>query len=156
VIESPKHIEPEHLNLEAHGAIIGPGLMTAIDRIIYVVPSQYGQMPEQERYSIARLIGRLTHVNGDGEITFITDPGSPMYYRNMGLSTNPQIMCDEDGVLYLAYSSTTETFDNTIYNYKHIWMRASPDGGTTWGDITPPEPFNAGSSWFYPVVHFSD
>lgn len=30
------------------------------------------------------------------------------------------------------------------------------DGGITWGDITPPEPLNAGSSWFYPVVNFSD
>ena len=29
------------------------------------------------------------------------------------------------------------------------------DGGITWGDITPPEPLNAGSSWFYPVVDFS-
>jgi len=30
------------------------------------------------------------------------------------------------------------------------------DGGSSWGDITPPEPLNAGSSWFYPVVDFSD
>ena len=30
------------------------------------------------------------------------------------------------------------------------------DGGTTWGEITPPEPLNAGSSWFYPVVNFFD
>ena len=95
--------------------------------------SPYGDGEMVEDYN---LIGWTQDVDGDDEITFITDPDDlPMYYRNMGLSTNPQIMCDEEGVLYLAYSSTTETFDNTIYNYKHIWMRASPDGGYTWGDF---------------------
>nr|NQU93768.1 T9SS type A sorting domain-containing protein [Bacteroidota bacterium] len=94
--------------------------------------SPYGDGELIEDYN---LIGWTQDVNNDGEITFITDPGSPMYYRNMGLSTNPQIMSDEDGVLYVSYSSTTETYDNTIWNYKHVWMRASPDGGYTWGDF---------------------
>jgi len=34
-----------------------------------------------------------------------------------------------------------------------LWTR---DGGSTWGDITPPEPLNTNSSWSYPVVNFSD
>jgi hypothetical protein len=33
-----------------------------VDRIIYVVPSVYLELPVSDRHSIARMIGRLTHV----------------------------------------------------------------------------------------------
>ena len=35
-----------------------------IDRLIYVPPAVYGQLPLRDRYSIARLIGRLLHLRG--------------------------------------------------------------------------------------------
>jgi len=76
VVEPPDDIEHEDIVLEAHGAIIGPSFVTAIDRIIYVVPSQYGQMTEQDRYSVARLIGRLTHLDkGSQKIIMLMGPG---------------------------------------------------------------------------------
>jgi len=34
-----------------------------IDRVIYVVPSVYGQMGVSQRYSVARTIGRLMHLD---------------------------------------------------------------------------------------------
>jgi len=48
--------------LEAHGAVIGRSRVHQIDRLVYVVPELYGQLPINERYSVARMIGRLMHV----------------------------------------------------------------------------------------------
>ncbi len=60
-------IEKKKVLMEVHGGIIGRGRMLSIDRIIHVVPSHYGQLPERDRYSIARLIGDLTHLDGRGK-----------------------------------------------------------------------------------------
>ena len=58
----PKTIRAEDRVLEAHGAVIGQSRVSRIDRLVYVVPSVYGELPLRERYSIARLIGRLLHL----------------------------------------------------------------------------------------------
>jgi hypothetical protein len=60
-------IEKESLIMEAHGGIIGQSRALSIDRIIYVVPSVYGHLPERDRYAIARLIGKLTHRQEQGK-----------------------------------------------------------------------------------------
>jgi hypothetical protein len=65
-VESPGRIAPEDLIFEAHGAVVGRSRAVSIDRIIYVVPSVYGQLPISDRYSIARLIGRLMHMQEEG------------------------------------------------------------------------------------------
>jgi pyruvate, water dikinase len=52
--------------LKTLGPIIGNSLSTHIDRLVYVVPSVYGSMNQSDRYSIARLIGRITHAQHDG------------------------------------------------------------------------------------------
>lgn len=57
--EPPESIAPQDLVLAAHGAVIGRSRACAIDRIIYVAPSVYGQLPIGKRYSVARLIGTL-------------------------------------------------------------------------------------------------
>lgn len=64
VSASMPSIEKKNIMMEVHGGIIGRSRTITIDRIIYVVPSLYGQMPERDRYSIARLIGKLTHITG--------------------------------------------------------------------------------------------
>lgn len=51
--------------LEAHGAVIGPSRLETVDRLIYVVPSVYGQLPIRDRHEIARVIGRLCHLRED-------------------------------------------------------------------------------------------
>ncbi len=48
--------------LEAHGAVVGQSRLTTIDRLIYVVPGVYGRLSMNERYSVARLIGRIAHL----------------------------------------------------------------------------------------------
>ena len=63
VLDPPAHIPDEDLVLQTRGPVIGQSRIDNVDRIIYVVPSVYGQMPVKERYSIARLIGQIAHLN---------------------------------------------------------------------------------------------
>jgi hypothetical protein len=60
-ISEPPSIPPEDLVLDTHGAIIGQSRLEVIDHVIYVVPSLYGELPLQERYEVARIIGQITH-----------------------------------------------------------------------------------------------
>ncbi len=62
----PERIDPGDIFVQSRGPIIGHSLATVIDRLIYVVPSVYGQMGINQRYAVARLIGRLTHLDTDG------------------------------------------------------------------------------------------
>jgi hypothetical protein len=92
---------------------------------------QYGyetsEMIEDYNY-----IGWTQDVDGDGEITFITTPtGFPMSYPSIGLSTMPTITIDDEGRIFVAFASTTETYDNFEYNFKKIWARAFANG--SWG-----------------------
>ena len=48
--------------LESSGAVIGPSRLSGIDRVIYVEPVLYGQLPIADRYALARVIGRLVHL----------------------------------------------------------------------------------------------
>jgi len=82
---------------------------------------------------LGMLIGWTQDVNNNGTIDFLDDIYS---YRQLGISTMPTIVIDDNDVIYVAFSSTTESYNNTIYNLKHIWVRTSPDLGTTWGDFT--------------------
>jgi hypothetical protein len=48
--------------LESRGAVIGPSRFGVIDRVVYVEPVLYGQLPIADRYTLARLIGRVLHL----------------------------------------------------------------------------------------------
>jgi hypothetical protein len=60
----PAPIDPQHLVLEAHGAVIGHSRIGTVDRLVYVVPAVYGQLPLNDRQQIARLIGQITRLRG--------------------------------------------------------------------------------------------
>jgi hypothetical protein len=62
-VKFPTWLRPEHVLLASTGPVVGQSLSTHIDRLIYVVPSVYGLMPMSQRYSIARIIGQLTHLD---------------------------------------------------------------------------------------------
>jgi len=62
VVEPVPVVNSEDLIMEMHSGIIGQSRTLSIDRIIYVEPSAYGHLPERDRYAIARLIGKLTHL----------------------------------------------------------------------------------------------
>ena len=48
--------------VESAGAVIGPSRLSSIDRVVYVEPMLYGQLPIADRYALARVIGRLMHL----------------------------------------------------------------------------------------------
>lgn len=54
-------IVPEKIILKSSGPVIGQSRMDKIDRIIYVCPDKYGFLPENERHSVARMVGRIAH-----------------------------------------------------------------------------------------------
>jgi pyruvate, water dikinase len=62
-VDLPSAIEKENLVLEANGAVIGQSRLSVIDRLVYVTPSAYGQLTIKERYAVARLIGKLLHID---------------------------------------------------------------------------------------------
>jgi hypothetical protein len=61
IMDAPAGLAAESKVLEAHGAVIGQAEIGRLDRIVYVVPSQYAQLPIRDRYSIARVIGEVCH-----------------------------------------------------------------------------------------------
>ncbi|MBF0433118.1 MAG: pyruvate, phosphate dikinase [Fibrobacteria bacterium] len=54
-------VNKKDLILDTHSGVIGQSRITPINRLIYVVPSQYSKLPEKDRYTIARIIGKLVH-----------------------------------------------------------------------------------------------
>ncbi len=63
-LRCPAQLEADRVLVESHGPIVGQSLSTKVDRLVYVVPAIYGQMSMSQRYSVARLIGRLAHLEG--------------------------------------------------------------------------------------------
>lgn len=61
-VRVPTTLRPEQRLFESAGPIVGHSLATVIHRLIYVVPGVYSQMSMSQRYSVARAIGRLTHL----------------------------------------------------------------------------------------------
>jgi len=61
--EPPADLDEADRVLEARGAVIGQSRVGRIDRLIYVVPEEYVRLPIGKRYGLARLIGRLAHLD---------------------------------------------------------------------------------------------
>lgn len=64
------------LIIKAYGGVVGHSRMIEIDAIVYVVPAKYGVMPEQERYALARLVGKVVHSPAlEGKSIILIGPG---------------------------------------------------------------------------------
>lgn len=61
LIKNKKEISSKKCIFKSSGPLIGNSFEGKIDRLIYVVPSQYSKLNDNQRYSVAHLIGRLTH-----------------------------------------------------------------------------------------------
>ncbi|NQT78342.1 MAG: T9SS type A sorting domain-containing protein [Bacteroidetes bacterium] len=95
-----------------------------------LAPPQYGyahsEMVEDYNY-----IGWMQDVDGDGEVTLNTDI---FYYGwQRGPSGMPTITVDDQGRRFVIFASTTETYENDVYNYKHLWARGYENG--IWGEF---------------------
>jgi hypothetical protein len=58
-VRIPKNIEPEKVLFSSVGYTMGGSISQPIKRIIYVDPKEYVEIPISQKYSIARLVGKL-------------------------------------------------------------------------------------------------
>lgn len=91
--------------------------------------SPYGD-PGSELVENYSLIGWTQDINGNGLLDLL--PESGIYY--LGFSSMPQIVVNEENEIFVVYSSVTETYNNGLQNYRHIWARNSPNG-ITWNSF---------------------
>lgn len=127
-----------------------------------------GQIPEADNphhtmmpeylESLGMLIGWTQDVNNSGFVFDFEGTAETPFgvYRSLGISTMPTIAI-HDGMIALAYASTTETFVTAdgLYNFKHIWTRFSYDLGQTWGtffDLQAGNIFHLYDECIYPVL----
>lgn len=89
----------------------------------------YGD-PDSELIEDYNLIGWSQDLNGNGELDLADDWGA----YNVGLSSQPQIVIDDMDFMYVVWSSVTESYDNGLLNYRHLWARGSWGEGV-WGDF---------------------
>jgi hypothetical protein len=62
--------------LSAHGAVIGVSREQPLSRIVYVVTEEYAKLAEQDRYAVARLIGKLNRAHpADDRGLMLIGPG---------------------------------------------------------------------------------
>ncbi len=72
----PADLPPERLILSAREAVIGQGQIATIERIVYIVPSVYAQLPLTDRHAVARLVGRIcSPLQGAIPPTLLVGPG---------------------------------------------------------------------------------
>jgi hypothetical protein len=69
-------VPKESLICKTNGPIIGSSLLSTIDVLIYVEPKIYGKLPMNDRFMIARLIGKLTHIKEfEKKVILLIGPG---------------------------------------------------------------------------------
>jgi pyruvate,water dikinase len=61
-IVMPEKVDIENIIFESIGPIIGHGIASKIDNLIYINPKSYGNLSMQDRYQVARTIGKLNRV----------------------------------------------------------------------------------------------
>ena len=59
--DPPRGLRAEDVVFEARGAVIGQGRLAPVGRLLYVVPEAYARLAMGDRYTVARLVGRLVH-----------------------------------------------------------------------------------------------
>ncbi len=94
--------------------------------------SPYGD-PGSELIEDYNLIGWTQDVDGDGEITYIGETLEEVGKYYVGCSSMVQLVMGDQNQLYVFFSSITETYNNSLQNYRHLWSRVSPNGGLDWG-----------------------
>lgn len=58
----PENLDDGQALLSAREAVIGRGTNLRIDRLVYVVPEAYAELPLAERHSLARLVGKVCNL----------------------------------------------------------------------------------------------
>jgi hypothetical protein len=77
-------------------------------------------------------VGWIPDINGNGELEIDFENGL-MSYRSIGAATMPTLAMDENGIIYLAYSTSHEDYMSGGLHLHHIFGRANING--SWTDI---------------------
>lgn len=73
--KKPTKIPDRDIIMKSYGPIIGHGVVRSIDIIIYVVTEYYSMLGVQDRYAIARLIGKVTQQIPETKTILLIGPG---------------------------------------------------------------------------------
>ncbi len=73
----PEVLDESRVLFRTRGPIIGHSLATPIDRLIYVVPAAYSKLNTTQRYSVARAVGQVVHLElpSDHKTILLAGPG---------------------------------------------------------------------------------
>jgi len=75
-VDLPEHLSASCACVDSRGPIIGSGRAGAVDRLVYVVPGAYGSLGDNDRYAVARTVGRLTHLDREKQpVIMLLGPG---------------------------------------------------------------------------------
>jgi hypothetical protein len=76
-IQIPRNIEPKKILFESQGYTMGGSISQPLKRIIYVDPANYVELSIPQKYSVARLIGKLNAriANKETTPTILLGPG---------------------------------------------------------------------------------
>jgi len=76
IAQAAPAVAPSNVFFATRGPIIGTSRAGRVDRLIFVVPEAYARLSMSERYSVARLIGRVTHAQPlEGRRIMLIGPG---------------------------------------------------------------------------------
>ncbi len=76
-VEPPTELADGDRILDSLGPVVGFSRELFVNRLVYVVPSAYGELVLNDRYAVAKLIGKLTGIDGGerGRRTLLLGPG---------------------------------------------------------------------------------
>ncbi len=104
-IEIPKSPRPEDILMKAEGAVLGTYRTMNVSRIIYVVPSVYATLPTRDRFTVAKVIGKISRLprqDDDGAQVLVVpgrfgttmpELGVPVAFSEIG---SIQVICELD------------------------------------------------------------
>lgn len=119
----------------------GPSWFPLVDGLAYWnedLPTWTGEQNQQDVlnpdnvFETGNLIGFVTDLNSNGELDFMGFNIANFGLYGTSLTSMPQLVIDDSGIIYAIYSSVTETFNNGVQNYRHLWITLSRDGGANW------------------------
>ncbi|RKY10408.1 MAG: phosphoenolpyruvate synthase [Planctomycetota bacterium] len=76
-VSLPEELLPERTLIQTQGSFMGGSISQAVNKVIYVDPSAYIQLSQQEKYEVARFIGKLNNqfCNKKTDFTMLMGPG---------------------------------------------------------------------------------
>lgn len=132
----PESLEEKDILLSSAGPVIGANSIISLDRVVFIDPEAYSNLPEQKRYALAQLIGAInrTHKRNEQDVMLIgpgrwgtSSPslGIPVRFSDI---SNTAVIC-ELGVMHkglIPDVSLGSHFFNDIVELEMIYMAVTP------------------------------